>query len=1273
MKGLLFSLLLLFTCLFVRSQQYDLKSNAYPKYQQGWIPNYQDTLFQEQLPELTMNDADNATTLPYMVDNSTLPYLRPVFLQSGASCGQASAVAYNFGYEMCMARGVSADTSIYQYPTHFAYNFENGGDAYFGVSYFHSFEILKKCGTMNVVDYGGLADDGKRWISGYDVYRKAMSNRIEDVYTIKTNTYKGILTLKNWIYNHLGNSTQGGVASFYSGSPHNYKQIPTGSPEAGKHIITNFPIPAAHAMCIVGYNDSVRYDYNNDGQFTNNIDLNNDQIIDIRDWEIGAFKFVNSYGVSGVTGGIDSGFCYMMYKTLAESYDNGGIWNTCVHVVKPKVVYEPKLTLKIKLKHNRRGSIKVSAGIGNASNTFIPEHEIDFPIFDFQGGNHFMQGYETNDTMQFIEFGLDITPLLSFSKKDAQNNIYLLVDENDPYGQVQGEIVSASIHDYSGQQAIEVPFDIVNLPLNDNTRTTVVKSVLVQNEPVAIATSYIPPITSGQPYSAQIMATGGTQPYQWQIVKDYSELNDNSECEPFAGTKVLAQLPSDSVMPVALPFGFPFYGKTYDTVYVNMNNGYLQFTKDKIPWPYYNDEFILFRSYKLILPISNQFVNAYTPEQGAWFQIENNSVKFRWQLSLAQGTNLIPYNSWLQLHPDGTIDFWRDNIEIPQLYKVYSGISNGDKENYNLNLYTKSVDANNKLHSRYIPCSQLLNTTIDTDGKLEMFSDNDSVINPIRIKVTDYNNISTTKEFQVSNGLRFEARIRSGTDTILEPGETGKVDLTIFNTSTTAIQNIAATIKLQDSKIVFNDSTCFAASLLPNSNITINDAFTFQVANNTEDKHTCIADLHFSFNNVSRKSKLVLTSYAPIPRPINIQSTKPNNEPVNPGEDATFRIRIENKGHSTATNVQVKILDTPYFEVKNNSSFVLPILQPGELKEVELEGSILKSVPLGKLLGIPIETSCNQLAKRYDTLVVRAGRSPVLVLDLDVTRFSSPVIYEKIKNLGYLCDYTNQVLSTINEYQSIFINLGRQTNRHILTFAESHALMTYLDQGGSIYMEGRNTWRDDPVSPLHPRFLVSTTNKIYKGDTIEGVTNTFTRGLGYVYDGPISIGQYYLNPINTSFPILKVDDYNVAVANDAHTYKTIAAIFDLAGFQGLDSTSTLDTLLLEFIKFFELKKSLNIEDPFLNDTKPILCFPNPAYNSVKITFQDEQNQAAKVDIYTLQGIKITTLNVPVNHGNATRTIDWDLSNYAGTRVKSGIYLCRIASGSNIYTGKIIVL
>ncbi|MCD4737171.1 MAG: hypothetical protein K8R53_14095, partial [Bacteroidales bacterium] len=173
------------------------------------------------LPELVVPMeylGENPPLLPPVVDNSTQIFWRPVFNQVGYECGQASGIAHNFTYQINRLRELPSDIPENQYPTHFCWNFGNGGDGYYGVSYFHSFEIVRTLGIMDVAEYGGTMHFGgpKRWISGYDVYYSGMHNRISEAYQINVSTPEGVLTLKNWINDHLEGADVGGVASFYA-------------------------------------------------------------------------------------------------------------------------------------------------------------------------------------------------------------------------------------------------------------------------------------------------------------------------------------------------------------------------------------------------------------------------------------------------------------------------------------------------------------------------------------------------------------------------------------------------------------------------------------------------------------------------------------------------------------------------------------------------------------------------------------------------------------------------------------------------------------------------------------------------------------------------------------------------------------------------------------------------------------------------------------------------------------------------------------------------
>jgi hypothetical protein len=277
------------------------------------------------VPEARMPLTRGPLTLPVSVDNSTLSYFRPLFTQSGLECGQASSIGLGLTYELDLKRNLPANVPQNQYATYFTFNWLNQGNEA-GCSFLESWEIVKRCGNPTVSDYGGLSAGGAtRWMTGYDKYYNSMHNRITDVAVIYLNSIEGLNALKSWIHNHMDQATIGGVGHFYSqyGSVNN--QLPAGTPQAGQYVLTSWGSSPNHAMTILGYNDSIRWDYNGDGQFTNNIDINGDGIISIRDWEIGGFKIANTYG--NVGNWANQGFAWAMYKSFADPTSNGGIWN----------------------------------------------------------------------------------------------------------------------------------------------------------------------------------------------------------------------------------------------------------------------------------------------------------------------------------------------------------------------------------------------------------------------------------------------------------------------------------------------------------------------------------------------------------------------------------------------------------------------------------------------------------------------------------------------------------------------------------------------------------------------------------------------------------------------------------------------------------------------------------------------------------------------------------------------------------------------------------
>lgn len=227
------------------------------------------------VPEFVLSPSSAQTTLPQVVDNSQEIYMREVFSQVDGSCGQASGIAYTYTYEINRLRGLSAnDTSDNQYPTHFTFNIvRTYSDSTPGAAFYHwGWKLLKYAGCPNVTEYGGMYPPesmpwrSRVWKSDYNLYRKAMKNRTSDWSSINATTPEGLDDLKHWLNDHNEDSTSvGGLACFstYLRGETNWEQI-----NDTIFIATELDTEEGyHAMTIVGYNDTIGWDFNEDDTF----------------------------------------------------------------------------------------------------------------------------------------------------------------------------------------------------------------------------------------------------------------------------------------------------------------------------------------------------------------------------------------------------------------------------------------------------------------------------------------------------------------------------------------------------------------------------------------------------------------------------------------------------------------------------------------------------------------------------------------------------------------------------------------------------------------------------------------------------------------------------------------------------------------------------------------------------------------------------------------------------------------------------------------------
>ncbi len=614
-------------------------------------------------------------SLPVKLDNSKTRYFPPVFNQYGWSCNQASSIGYLLTYELARSRNAEANEPENQYPPLYAWNFLNTANTGNGVSYFDSWEIIKANGCPNVIDYP-FQNDGTAWMSGYDKYFRAMKNRVLNNYSLAIGTPEGLQRLKEYLYNHFDGSRYGGVANFQIASGGmRFRILPTESANAGSPIIVGFGSIVGHAMTIVGYDDSVKLDFNGDGLFTNDLDINGDRIVDMSDWEKGALIVVNSWG----KGWADNGKTYVAYSVLPKYGFEGGFWNRSVHLIDLAKDYAPRLTLKATLIHPFRNSIRIMAGVSTDPYADKPEHILEYPLFNYQGGPLPFGGSGAEPSVPF-ELGLDITPLLNYINPGEPVRFFLIIHDRSGYS-LNGRVKEFSITDYSNDTLI-ITADQTDVPIkhSDSTFLSVMHSM--EFKKVEVKEYPVEYVTIDNWYSLQLEAANLTSPFFWELDYGYKVVVSERPFPEIAGTPLGSGGNAQVFSHLSLPFSFPFYGEKYDDIIVN-EDGSLFFESEFYEYPYVVDANLIFKIKKGIIPFGHDLLY-YGSTNSILYQESDSLFTIFWTaMGVGGGTNQL-FNVACYLYPDGKIEFHYGPLENDQeLWVNYdAGLSRGDGRNY---------------------------------------------------------------------------------------------------------------------------------------------------------------------------------------------------------------------------------------------------------------------------------------------------------------------------------------------------------------------------------------------------------------------------------------------------------------------------------------------------------------------------------------------------------------------------------------------------------------
>jgi hypothetical protein len=414
-------------------------------------------------PDIGVTNVD-INRLPSRVDNSTRPQFPPIYKQKGGACGQFTAVASIFTYEMNVLNGTQATTEASRFPADFSWNMCNAADSAQGSEAHHGWEVAKQIGIPTVRSYGRIEGDKDKiglWANGYPIWREAMEYRVAGYRYTPTATVSQINEARGWLFDRNqprkdGESTGGLLAldGRMGELDKVTRTIPEGDYLAGEDLWIRWgPSGYGHGITCVGYDDQIGFDVNGDGKVSSDIDINGDGKVTLADRERGAFIVVNSWGGNWSK----NGKIYLLYSAMVDPTWERGNYLGRIEVSR----HLPQRTLKLKLACNKRSDLRVTIGIAGNKDATKPEHELapqalnGWPLFGKNRKNNVGQiplAGPGDDSP--LEIGIDLTPLLDKLSPglDGDGRLFLRFSSAEK-SDATGMLHACAIRSYDAQGA----------------------------------------------------------------------------------------------------------------------------------------------------------------------------------------------------------------------------------------------------------------------------------------------------------------------------------------------------------------------------------------------------------------------------------------------------------------------------------------------------------------------------------------------------------------------------------------------------------------------------------------------------------------------------------------------------------------------------------------------------------------------------------------------------------------------------------------------------
>lgn len=301
------------------------------------------------------------------------------------------------------------------------------------------------------------------------------------------------------------------------------------------------------------------------------------------------------------------------------------------------------------------------------------------------------------------------------------------------------------------------------------------------------------------------------------------------------------------------------------------------------------------------------------------------------------------------------------------------------------------------------------------------------------------------------------------------------------------------------------------------------------------------------------------------------------------------------------------------------------------------------------------------------TFDIPIGKFHYLVWDPSPDTSSGPTIASLLGGMGFSGAYVQQLpVDRLDHYQTLWVSLGIYSNNFVIgaNSPEAVAIISYLNNGGCVYLEGGDTWYYDPQVGGHDFKTAFGISAIQDGTNdcgpVNGKDGTFTKGMHFSYSGENEWIDHIAPSAANALLILENGSpvYGIGVSYDPGPYRTVGTSFELGGLHDGMLPSTRAYLTLSIMDFFLPSMTGVEEQPVAYEGVRLAAQPNPFNPTTSISFMNPDEGRIRLAIYDVSGRLVRILadgELPAGRAH----VSWDGRDDEGRSLASGVYFARL--------------